>query len=150
MEDFYKILEVSQEATADEIKKSFRKLAKKYHPDTDVNDKTLGPKFQKINEAYSILSDDKLRKEYDEKLAKSRQGAAGRVNEKNENKKQAGGSRPAGDIKSAMENLNDQFAQFFGFNPKSNKVDDKVSGKKNNNPIDTSDVFESFFKAKKK
>lgn len=150
MEDFYKILEVAPDATGDEIKKSFRKLAKKYHPDTDVNDKTLGAKFQKINEAYSVLSDENLRKEYDEKLAKSRQASGGRANQKKENKNQAGGTRPAGDIKSAMENLNGQFAQFFGFNPKSNEVDGKVSGNKNNNPIDTSDVFESFFKAKKK
>ena len=67
MKNFYEILEVHKDATKDEIKKSFRNLAKKYHPDTNINDKTLSEKFQLINEAYSVLSDEKSRKEYDEK-----------------------------------------------------------------------------------
>lgn len=63
--DYYKILEVSKNATQDELKKSFRKLAKKYHPDTNGGDPVASQKFQDINEAYSVLSDEAKRKEYD-------------------------------------------------------------------------------------
>ena len=68
MKDFYKVLQVSPKATKDEIKKAFRTLAKKYHPDANIDDKTLEGKFQEINEAYGILNNEKLRKQYDEKL----------------------------------------------------------------------------------
>lgn len=64
-EDLYKILKISKNATKDEIKKSYRKLAIKYHPDKNPNDKESENKFKKIADAYSILSDEKKRKEYD-------------------------------------------------------------------------------------
>jgi len=63
--DYYKALGVDKTASADEIKKAFRKLAVKYHPDRNPNDKTAEDKFKEINEAYAVLSDPKKKEEYD-------------------------------------------------------------------------------------
>ncbi len=64
--DYYKALGVSKGASADEIKKSYRKLARKYHPDANKGDATSEEKFKEISEAHSVLSDPKRRAEYDE------------------------------------------------------------------------------------
>jgi molecular chaperone DnaJ len=64
--DFYKTLGVSKGASADEIKKSYRKLARKYHPDANEGDPKAEARFKEISEAYTVLSDEKRRKEYDE------------------------------------------------------------------------------------
>ena len=67
--DYYKALGVSKNATADEIKKAYRKLARKYHPDANKGDAEAEERFKEISEAYDVLSDDKRRKEYDEARA---------------------------------------------------------------------------------
>lgn len=64
-EDYYKILEVSENATAEEIKKAYRSLAKEYHPDKNDDSEESKQIFQKISEAYQILSDPVKRKTYD-------------------------------------------------------------------------------------
>lgn len=63
--DYYKILGVARGASADDIKKAFRKLARKYHPDVNPGDKKAEEKFKEINEAYEVLSDADKRKKYD-------------------------------------------------------------------------------------
>lgn len=63
--DYYKILDISKTATTAEVKKAYRKLAVKYHPDKNPNDKSAEAKFKEVNEANEILKDDKKRKEYD-------------------------------------------------------------------------------------
>lgn len=65
-EDYYKLLGVKRDASAEEIKKSYRRLARKYHPDVNPNDKTAEEMFKKVTEAHDILSDEKKRKVYDQ------------------------------------------------------------------------------------
>jgi curved DNA-binding protein len=64
-DDYYNILGISKTASAAEIKKAYRKLAMKYHPDKNKGDKSLEDKFKKISEAYAVLSDPEKRKQYD-------------------------------------------------------------------------------------
>ncbi|GAA0577458.1 molecular chaperone DnaJ [Kribbella sandramycini] len=64
--DFYKVLGVSKTAEQDEIKKSYRKLARKYHPDSNQGDAGAEAKFKEVSEAYDVVGDAKKRKEYDE------------------------------------------------------------------------------------
>lgn len=64
--DYYKILGVSKNASDDEIRKAFRKLARQYHPDVAKNQAQAEEKFKEINEAYEVLSDPEKRKRYDE------------------------------------------------------------------------------------
>jgi curved DNA-binding protein len=63
--DYYKTLGVKKNASADEIKKAFRKLARKHHPDVNQGDKVAEEKFKDINEAYEVLSDEDKRAKYD-------------------------------------------------------------------------------------
>ncbi|MEQ4720833.1 molecular chaperone DnaJ [Nonomuraea sp. B19D2] len=64
--DYYAVLGVPKTATAEEIKKAYRKLARQYHPDSNQGDPSKEAKFKEVSEAYDVLSDTKRRKEYDE------------------------------------------------------------------------------------
>jgi curved DNA-binding protein len=64
--DYYKLLDVDKKATSKDIKSAYRKLARKYHPDLNPNDKDAKKKFQQINEANEVLSDPEKRKKYDQ------------------------------------------------------------------------------------
>jgi len=67
--DFYKVLGVKKDATVDEIKKAYRTLARKHHPDKNPDNAAAEAKFKEVSEAYDVLSDAKTRKEYDEARA---------------------------------------------------------------------------------
>src|SRR5216683_2898458 len=65
-QDFYEALGVSRTATEDEIRKTYRKLARKHHPDLNPGDKTSEERFKRVQEAYDVLSDPKKRQMYDQ------------------------------------------------------------------------------------
>ena len=63
--DYYEVLGVGKDASADDIKKAYRRMAMKYHPDRNPGDKVAEEKFKEIGEAYAVLSDDQKRAAYD-------------------------------------------------------------------------------------
>ena len=149
MKDYYKILGVSETSSKDEIKKAFRSLAKKYHPDRNGNDENAIKKFQEVNEAYEVLSNEDSKKSYDEKKTNFKNAHKKKNENSKNNKTDNDFSEKTRSKKESMEDLNQYFANFFGFDPTSNNINkDKL--KKQDNPIDTSNMFERFFKMKKK
>jgi molecular chaperone DnaJ len=107
MKDYYKILGVSENASDDEIKKAYRKLAKKYHPDVNKGDKHAEAKFKEISEAHNTLVDKSKRSQYDQ-MRKYGAGFGG-----------FGGARPGGGFRGRQdvrfEDLSSIFGQSGGF-----------------------------------
>jgi curved DNA-binding protein len=120
--DYYKILGVEKNAAAEEIKKAYRKLAKKYHPDKNPGDKTAEDKFKEVQEAFEVLKDPEKRKKYDTLGAnwKQYQNAGSSENDWFRNYKQSsqgGGYHFSGDFDSIFENtggFSDFFNMFMG------------------------------------
>ncbi len=110
--DYYKILGVDKNASTDDIKKAYRKLARKYHPDLNPNDKDAHKTFQQINEANEVLSDPEKRKKYDqygehwqhaEEFEKARQSQS----------YAGGGAGPGGFDSSGFTGQEGDFSEFF-------------------------------------
>ncbi|WP_116246400.1 molecular chaperone DnaJ [Nocardiopsis sp. FIRDI 009] len=114
--DYYKVLGVSKTASKDEIKQSYRKLARESHPDANTHDPKAEERFKEISEAYNVLSDDKRRKEYDE--ARSLFGGAyrpgGGAGPGGFDMGDLFGQGPAGGGASGGERLSDLFGGLFG------------------------------------
>lgn len=143
--NLYSILGVKETASMEEIKKAYRVLAKKYHPDTNPNNPEADRKFKEIGDAYAILSDEKKRSEYDSKLHHEKQnqsssfrqdgsfkGAKAKPEMNFMNfgsmfeefmgepfKKKQGNQTSKG--KDDFLKVDEQFASFFGFMPKKKK-----------------------------
>lgn len=127
--DFYEVLGVPREATADQIKKAYRKLAQKFHPDKNPGDKQAEASFKEANEAHAVLSDPKKREVYDQFGHRGPQfggyggagaeGASGFPN-------WSGAGSPQGSFDpAAAEEL---FRQFFGENPQNNDLGGMFGG----------------------
>lgn len=142
MKDFYQILGVKPDATEEEIKKAFRSLAKKYHPDMHPDDATMEAKFKEVNDAYAVLSDSKKRTEYD--LSRNGQTNTKEKKQERENTRQAKQAE-----KVDFSQMHKSFEQFFGFDPKTKEVTKEEKLKKQN-PLDTTDLFEKFMGMKMK
>lgn len=145
--DLYKILEVLPSASQDEIRKSYRKLARKYHPDSNPNDKNASDRFKEIAEAYAILGDEGKRAEYDAQKAEKKDGLGEKKARANsfsgtgakfsksdiwnqffyganpfgenplDKKKKATTDGAEYGFGADKKRANQQFANFFGFNP---------------------------------
>jgi molecular chaperone DnaJ len=117
--DFYRVLGVAENASADEIKKSYRKLAKQHHPDAHPNDAAAAEKFKEISEAYAVLSDDTKRKQYDQARKFGAMGGfGGGFGRQPGSAHRPGG--PSGDAGGSFEDLDlgglgDIFGSFFDF-----------------------------------
>jgi curved DNA-binding protein len=118
--DYYKILGISKNATQDEIKKAFRKLAVKYHPDKNQGDKKAEAKFKEINEAHEVLGDPEKRKRYDElgsNWSNYQQGTGGFDWSKYQRQQGGGGGSfqaDFGDLFGGGGGFSDFFESFFG------------------------------------
>ncbi len=121
--DYYKILGVSRDATQEEIKKAYRRLARKYHPDVRPGDKEAEEKFKEISEAYEVLSDPEKRKKYDQFGAYWKQyqqtgGAGGGISWEEFLRQTAGAQQGGGGYRvytTSAEDLGDLFGEDFRF-----------------------------------
>ncbi|UCD60203.1 MAG: J domain-containing protein [Flavobacteriaceae bacterium] len=110
--DYYKVLGINKKATDDEIKKAYRKMARKYHPDLNPNDKEAERKFKEINEANEVLSNPENRKKYD-KYGKDWQHAEEFEKARQQRQYQRGaGQRTTGRF--SEEDFSDFFSSMFG------------------------------------
>ncbi len=116
--DYYKTLGVAKTATDAEIKKAFRKLAQKYHPDKNPGDKEAERRFKEINEAYTVLADAEKRKQYDRFGANWEQYARSGVNPDDFARYGFGGQGAGfggqGDAGQGMNMSPEEFEQLFG------------------------------------
>lgn len=112
--DFYKTLGVSRTATADEIRKAYKKLARKYHPDVAKDDQDAAKKFQEVQQAYDVLGDTDKRQQYD-RFGAGYQGAAGGQGA-GPQWSSGGGPVDLGDLFGGQFDLNDLFGG-GGFRP---------------------------------
>jgi len=142
MNELYKRLGVAPTATDMELKKAYRQLAKKLHPDLNPDDPQAEAKFKEINEAYETLSDPDKRKAYD---------AAQQPAQREQPRKRPGAARTAPRAPTGgpidFSQMTGGFASFFGFDPQTGEITDeaKVSGQSpKKNPLDMSDMFEKF------
>ncbi len=106
--DFYKVLGVSKDVSEAELKKTYRKLSRKFHPDTNPGDAKAEAKFKEISEAYSVLSDSKERAEYDQMRA---MGPGPRFNPGAGGQQYSGGFPGGANMGGGFE---DVFANLFG------------------------------------
>ena len=109
--DYYKILGISKNATESDIKKAYRKLARKYHPDLNPNDKQAEKKFKEINEANEVLSHTDNRKKYDA-YGEHWQNAEAYENAKQQNQSQRKTQSTYGDY--TEEDFSDFLGNMFG------------------------------------
>lgn len=137
--NWYEVLEVSREASGEEIKRAYRRLARKYHPD-NVGERER-ERFEQVQEAYAVLGDEKKRRDYDRVLDEGVSGKRHACDEAEGNGRNWKAENSYGDpgafFSGAYQN---SFEKFFGFEAKGTDVNAKKSG-----PVNTDKLFEAFF-----
>lgn len=144
--DYYKVLGVKENTTAEELKKEYRRIAKKYHPDANPGDVMAEKKFKEAAEAYMVLGDEEKRRAYDKE--RSAKGAGNAAGKKNRDKKSSGQPMTGFDF----NRMSDSFERFFGFQPGSETVDEEKldpNKKTKTNPLDMTEMFERYMGIKK-
>ena len=111
--DYYKVLGITKNATSDEIKKAYRKLARKLHPDINPNDKEAQAKFQQLNEANEVLSNPEKRKKYD-KYGKDWEHGEEYEKYQQQRQQQNAGQQSYGGGSFSGEDFSDYFSSMFG------------------------------------
>lgn len=135
MKDYYKILGVDRQASLKEIKKAYRSLAKKYHPDVVKEDKVKQERMYEIQEAYACLENEERRKKYDAEYLKN-------LPRDEKDRKTESRMHPVGDMKPDMG----QFERFFGFQPgRGMETYRNQKAKKQEGPIKPEEMFAAFF-----
>lgn len=141
MKNYYEVLEVNRNASAEEIKKSYRKLARKYHPDINPGNPEAEALFKKINEAYSTLSDNTAKEVYDAKL-----GGTQTTYSKSSTESHSGGPDTPQDFNFA--DFEKRFESFFKFNPRTKEMSAAIKKGDSKSSVNTTDFFEKYFKVK--
>ncbi|EOS24808.1 hypothetical protein C804_05056 [Lachnospiraceae bacterium A4] len=138
MKDYYKILGIEKQATEEQIKKAYRKLAKKYHPDVVKDDPAKQERMYEIQEAYECLGNEQRRRKYDSDCAGVPHKGAGVRPERD----RKGNPAPSGP---KMPDLS-PFERFFGFTPgKGMETYRDQRAEKPQGPVPTDDLFAAFF-----
>ena len=157
--NYYEILGVERNVTPKDLKKAYKKLARKWHPDLNKDNlKVAEEKMREINVAYDTLSDEVKRLDYDKKIDSQSQTQgqkkSGRTTSTQGQKKTSSRtSTTSGKVD--FENIHSSFESFWGFNPKTHEVsnEDKLNtfakDRRKKNPLDTTDFFEKFMGFKK-
>lgn len=150
--DYYEQLGVARNASMQEIRQAYRRLAKKYHPDVNGGDPQAGARFKLIVEAYETLANEALRSAYDKKLAGMEQSASHKATSGRDT------SRQGRVVTNPLDpvSMREQFEQFFGMAPKEKssasqrRTGTGDSADSERNPLDTTAIFNQFFGFRKK
>ncbi|WP_138993802.1 DnaJ C-terminal domain-containing protein [Larkinella sp. C7] len=118
--DYYQTLGIEKGASEEAIKKAYRKLARKYHPDLNPNDKEANTKFQQINEANEVLSDPEKRKKYDQYGEDWKHAEQFEQARQSQQRSNPGGQRSSGEPFSGG-GFSEFFESFFGEQPRSGR-----------------------------
>ncbi|MGC5325332.1 J domain-containing protein [Brevibacillus sp. SYSU BS000544] len=148
MKNYYEILGVNRDASRDEIKQAFRKLAKKYHPDVNAGSTESEIRFKEINEAYNTLIDENMRADYDTRQDGTKNHQ--RMNHTNTSK--SGNAKNSSAFTGFDPNeFEKNFEQFFGFHPKNKNTSSmQKDGSGNRDPFQSNELFNRYFSMKKK
>lgn len=119
----YSVLGLHNSANKDEIRKAYRSLARKYHPDSNPGNKEAEEKFKEINDAYAILSDEKKKEKYDYEASMEKsnnkedmfQQKAGQRAARTTQPQRTSSNQAKKDFKMDKESIFNQFSDFFGF-----------------------------------
>lgn len=112
----YEVLNLQPTASKDEIRKAYRTLARKYHPDSNPNNKAAEEKFKQINDAYTILSDEVKKADYDRSQRQQSQAASNtKTTTAKPRPKRTSNANAKVDFAKEFMNSKNQFNDFFGF-----------------------------------